>query len=66
VIVARIAYRGRGLADLHPADAVLKVPAEMHTSPAPTATVSSRVIGPQSVFRWACLVEPTYHYRSGS
>jgi len=31
VIVARIAYRGRGLADLHPADAVLNLPAEKHS-----------------------------------
>ena len=31
VIVARIAYRGRGLGDLHPADAVLNLPAEKHS-----------------------------------
>ena len=31
VVVARIAYRGRGLADLHPADAVLNLPAERHS-----------------------------------
>ena len=31
VIVARVAYRGRGLADLHPADAVLNLPAEKHS-----------------------------------
>lgn len=31
VIVARIAYRGRGLADLHPADGVLNLPAEKHS-----------------------------------
>src|SRR6266487_778902 len=31
VSVARIAYRGRGLANLHPADAVLTLPAEKHS-----------------------------------
>ena len=31
VTVARIAYRGRGLGDLHPADAVLNLPAEKHS-----------------------------------
>src|SRR5438874_4574097 len=31
VIVARIAYRGRGLAELPPADAVLNLPAEKHS-----------------------------------
>ncbi len=31
VSVARIAYRGRGLANLHPADAVLNLPAEKHS-----------------------------------
>jgi hypothetical protein len=31
VIVERIAYRGRELADLHPADAVLNLPAKMHS-----------------------------------
>lgn len=31
VTVSRIAYRGRGLADLHPADAVLNLPAEKHS-----------------------------------
>jgi hypothetical protein len=31
VVVARIAYRGRGLGDLHPADAVLNLPAEKYS-----------------------------------
>ena len=31
VIVARIAYRGTGVADLHPADAVLNLPDGMHS-----------------------------------
>jgi hypothetical protein len=31
VIVTRIAYRGRGLADLHPADGVLNLPVEKHS-----------------------------------
>jgi hypothetical protein len=31
VRVERIAYRGRGLANLHPADAVLNLPAEQHS-----------------------------------
>jgi hypothetical protein len=31
VVVTRIAYRGRGLADLHPADAALNLPAETYS-----------------------------------
>ena len=31
VTVARIAYRGTGVADLHPADAVLNLPDGMHS-----------------------------------
>jgi hypothetical protein len=31
VVVARIAYRARGRSDLHPADAVLNLPAEKHS-----------------------------------
>jgi hypothetical protein len=31
VVVQRLAYRGPGVANLHPADAVLNLPAEKHS-----------------------------------